>query len=271
MNAPTAYLKAFIDGDLDSFATHAALIGVIVLAEISLAVGIWLESPKDKGFREWLGLYTVLGGCIFSVIATVLLLIFDEGISRGQKTRIDAQQSVIRSQNEQLLGLRKHNIPRNLSPKDLKSLVDDMQQFGPVKYDLAAPEAMEPASFLIPQLVGAFVQLNWKFQSYTGPLPKQPIPWAAKVELPGKWAGIDPMPTPFIGIESNVFGVKIKYDTRIEIFTKIASRLTYELNASKFSEILTTPEPMAPADFIDGRVIKRPVDDVLHIEVGAKP
>jgi hypothetical protein len=95
MNAATAYFKAFIDGELDSFATHAVLIGVIALAEISLGIGIWLESPKEKGLREWLGLYTVLGGCVVSVIATVFLLIFDEGISRTQKARIDEQQSTI--------------------------------------------------------------------------------------------------------------------------------------------------------------------------------
>ena len=93
IKATMAYFNAFFDGELDSFTTHAVLVAIIAAAEIGLAIGIWLESPKDKKFREWLGLTLVLGGCVFSVIATVLLLIFDEGISRGQKTRIDAQQS----------------------------------------------------------------------------------------------------------------------------------------------------------------------------------
>src|SRR6185312_13200638 len=84
MNAVTTHIHAFVDGELDSLRTHVALVGIIVVAEIALAIGICVESPKDKGFREWLGLSLVLGGCAISVIATVLLLIFDEGISRSQ-------------------------------------------------------------------------------------------------------------------------------------------------------------------------------------------
>jgi hypothetical protein len=93
MNAATAYFKAFIDGQLDVLATHVVLIGVVVVAEISLAIGIWLESPKNKDFREWLGLFLVLGGCVLSVIATILLLVFDEGISRHQTADIEASRA----------------------------------------------------------------------------------------------------------------------------------------------------------------------------------
>jgi hypothetical protein len=88
MAAVVTYVKAFIDGEFDSFTTHCILIGVIALAEISLAVGIWLESPKDKHFREWCGLATVFVGCIISAVFTVLLLVFDEGISRGQSAEL---------------------------------------------------------------------------------------------------------------------------------------------------------------------------------------
>jgi hypothetical protein len=93
MNAIIAYVKAFFDGELEVFATHVMLIGVVVVAEISLGVGIWLESPKEKKLREWLGLVLVLGGCVFSVIATVLLLIFDEAISRHQAADIEAARA----------------------------------------------------------------------------------------------------------------------------------------------------------------------------------
>lgn len=101
MNAVIAYFKTFSDGGLDSFSTHAVLIGVIAAAEFSLGIGIWLESPKNKNLIEWLGLILVLGGCVVSVIATVLLLIFDEGISRRQ--------------NEEIIALRKNGIARSIN------------------------------------------------------------------------------------------------------------------------------------------------------------
>jgi hypothetical protein len=93
MKAAMAYFSAFVDGRLDSLWTHAILVGVIAIAELALAIGIWLESPKNKVLREWFGLGLVLGGCVISVIATIGLLIFDEGISRRQNDEIIAMQA----------------------------------------------------------------------------------------------------------------------------------------------------------------------------------
>jgi hypothetical protein len=108
MEAATALLHAFIDGKLDSFKTHAVLVAVIAAAEIGLAAGIWLESPRHKNFREWIGLLLVLSGCVASVIATVALLIFDEGISR--------------TQNGQIIALYNELVPRAVKAADVKEL-----------------------------------------------------------------------------------------------------------------------------------------------------
>jgi hypothetical protein len=82
MIAMKAFFGAFIDGRLDSFTTHSALMGIVAVAEVCLAVGIWLESPKHKTCREWIGICFVIGSCFISILATVGLLVFDEGITR---------------------------------------------------------------------------------------------------------------------------------------------------------------------------------------------
>jgi hypothetical protein len=115
MKAITAYFHAFIDGKLDSLRTHAWLVGIIAVAEISLGAGIWLESPKHKTLREWIGVLLVLGGCLLSVIATVGLLIFDEGISR--------------SQNDEIIGLRKLTATRDITLDDVKRASAKLAQY----------------------------------------------------------------------------------------------------------------------------------------------
>ena len=89
------FIVDFASGRLHESSTHWALIGVIAAAEVSLGIGIWIESPKSKSLREWLGVGLVLVGCVVSALFTVFLLIFDEGISRGQRATIWEQQSKI--------------------------------------------------------------------------------------------------------------------------------------------------------------------------------
>jgi hypothetical protein len=164
MNAATAYFRAFIGGGLDSFATHAVLIGVIATAEISLGIGIWLESPKDKGLREWVGLYTVLGGCVVSVIATVLLLIFDEGISRGQKDRIDAQQSTI-------IGLSKALAGRSIDEAAFVKVLSQATSKAPINL-VYLRENGEVFSFAL-QIQRALIRSSWMVSEPKALSPKE--------------------------------------------------------------------------------------------------
>jgi len=84
----SSFIADFSSGRLDESSTHWVLIGIIAGAEVSLGVGIWIESPKNKSFLQWLGVALVLAGCIVSALFTVFLLIFDEGISRDQRAKI---------------------------------------------------------------------------------------------------------------------------------------------------------------------------------------
>jgi len=84
---PYDFTSDFIDGRLNAVSTHIALLGVTIAAEIAVAVGIVLES-HPKTIREYLGMWLVLCGVFIGVVFTVLLFIFDEGISRTQQIQI---------------------------------------------------------------------------------------------------------------------------------------------------------------------------------------
>lgn len=90
MAAISTFLDNFSSGQLPPFQTHAVLLGGAIAAEILVAIGILLESPKEKTFREWFGLVFVFGGVVISATFTIGLFVFDEGISTAQQTRITA-------------------------------------------------------------------------------------------------------------------------------------------------------------------------------------
>lgn len=163
MSAVIAYFNAFVDGELDSFSTHAALIGVIAVAEISLGIGIWLESPRKKEFREWLGLTLVLGGCVISVIFTVLLLIFDEGISRGQKARIDAEQTVIQRQNKEIIALEKRLAPRSLTADEQTEVAKELAKYDGQQFQGAIASGLPDGRLLWESLYRALEAAHWDF------------------------------------------------------------------------------------------------------------
>ena len=163
MKAVTAYFNAFIDGKLDSLRTHAWLVGVIAVAEISLGVGIWLESPKHKTLREWVGVLLVLGGCLLSVIATVALLIFDEGISRSQSIEI--------------ISLRKNAIPRSI---DVSAFSKQLVSVPPVRAEIRYVVACGDCESLSFWLSEALKKANWSVDPII-PIAPQDRDWVRVV------------------------------------------------------------------------------------------
>jgi hypothetical protein len=82
------YVNAFFSGELDPLLTHIVLLGGAIAAEFAVAIGIVLETPKEKTLREWIGMILVLGGVSVGALFTISLFIFDEGISTAQQSKI---------------------------------------------------------------------------------------------------------------------------------------------------------------------------------------
>lgn len=119
----------FLAGELDPDWTHAVLIGGAILAEFAVAAGIILEAPKEKGIREWMGLVLVLGGVVVSAVFTILLFVFDEGISRTQQSDIGQLRLHAAQLEQSNLALEQEIQPRDLNDKEISDIVAALAPF----------------------------------------------------------------------------------------------------------------------------------------------
>jgi hypothetical protein len=95
-------VHSFLSGELDSSSVHFWLLGGSFVAEIAVGFGILLES-KFETPRERKAAALVMGGIVAGFIATFLLFVFDEAISRRQQGVISEQQSTIIGLDKALL------------------------------------------------------------------------------------------------------------------------------------------------------------------------
>jgi hypothetical protein len=156
-NAAYVYFNAFIDAKLEPFKTHIVLISVIAAAELSLGVGIWLESPKKKSFREWFGLCLVLGGCVASAIVTVALVVFDEGISRNQ-------QADIKSLTQENILLNIRATPRELDVAKFRAALSKAKK--PAKVELRYQKDQPESWWFAMQIDDALMGTGWQSSSF---------------------------------------------------------------------------------------------------------
>jgi hypothetical protein len=129
----TSIFNAFIHGELDPLPVHVVLIGIAILAEIAVARGIVLEAPppEKRSKREKWGIRLVLWGVILSALFTILLFVFDEGISNRQQARIIVLES-----------------PRTFSPSTEFASVGKQYLAG-IEFDLTAENSFEPMTLAL--------------------------------------------------------------------------------------------------------------------------
>lgn len=267
---------------------HLLLLGGATLAGILIGIGIL------KGEEKWtIAAVLVLIGVILEPIFTLWLFVYDESIGRSQQEQIriatdratDAGFDAVVANNEaaeaneraaklekeaaQLrLELARATAPRNLLTKDETALTNDLRSFGPFKYDLATPRMMEPGSFLIVQLVGALSKANWQLQSYGGPLLSQPLPFNAVMALPNMTPQKAWDTKPLTGVESDLIGIRIRYDFRLKGSSDAAFRLAFWLT---HGGAMAEPDMMPFSEAKEGEPPHHlPVDDVIHIEIGRR-
>lgn len=153
-------IDAFIDGRLDEYWTHRALIGGSIVAEVSVAAGILLESHWPRSLKDWAAVLLIICGVSFGAIFTIGLFVFDEGISRIQQSTIEVQQSKI-------IALESAFAPREveLSGDAMKALAKFSSEFQYLVISAPGLEAEQTAGQIRSLLAGA----EWK--EYLGPMP----------------------------------------------------------------------------------------------------
>jgi len=151
MAIASMYLNAFWSGGLDAFWPHIILLGTSIAAEFAVALGIILESPKEKACREKVGMILVLGGVSIGAICTIGLFVFDEGVSR-------AQQSVI-------IQLK---TPRTLSTLQKERIAAVAKKFPSIKFVAMANPDAEPWNLVL-EISGELKKAGWDWQPFPTP------------------------------------------------------------------------------------------------------
>ena len=86
------YLSAVLSGEAEPFWPHFVLLSVSIVAAFAVGFGILLESPKYSAAIHKAATWLVLGGIAIESACTVLLFVFDEGVSSALQSTISSQQ-----------------------------------------------------------------------------------------------------------------------------------------------------------------------------------
>ena len=96
------YLNSFFSGDVDPLWPHIVLLTASVLASFAVGGGIIFESPKYSEAVHRVATKLVIIGVVVEAICTIVLFVFDEGISSKQQSTIEAQQKKVIALEERL-------------------------------------------------------------------------------------------------------------------------------------------------------------------------
>ena len=107
-----SYISTFFSGSVDPFWPHFILLGCAIIGGIAVGLGIIMESEKWS-----LATILVVIGVATEAVFTIMLFLFDEGISSAQQSRITDLDTQLVARTKELLEVRKLTADRNLSKK----------------------------------------------------------------------------------------------------------------------------------------------------------
>jgi hypothetical protein len=165
-----ATFSAFWLDHLGSDWTHALFLVGTFIAEVAVGAGIIIESPKNKTCKDWLAIVLVVGGVSLSVLFTLALFMFDEGISSSQQSNIIDLETRLDARTKELLEVRKLTADRSLTQDEQKSLTKMLSVFpGQPAKIVIFPVTFE-GKWIAGQIYGAMLKAQWKVAS-----PERPI------------------------------------------------------------------------------------------------
>jgi len=128
-----------------------------VLATIAVGLGIiWEHGPPDV---QRVANRLVIGGVIVETVCSIWLFAYDENISAEQ-------QSIIRSQNSQIIALETRLAPRLI--KDPEGMVKKLKPFPGIPFDIGIQPVDETLGFL-DQLIPVLTKAGWVWRPTTRP------------------------------------------------------------------------------------------------------
>ena len=160
MAAMLTYLSNFFSGQVDSLWPHVVLLTGSVLASFAVGGGIIFESPKYSERVHRIATKLVIAGVVVEAVCTIVLFVFDEGISSKQQSTIEAQQ-------EKIIALEMALSPRGI---DEKKIAEDLKSFSNIAVVVRSISEMEPRRTA--GQITATLRMHAGWQKYTGTLPE---------------------------------------------------------------------------------------------------
>jgi hypothetical protein len=149
MAATLAYFRNFFSGGVDPGWPHGILLSITVLASFAVAAGILLERPKYSESVHRIATWLVLCGVAVEAFCTIVLFVFDEGISNAQQDKI--------------IALEKRLLARSLSDEQISAIAERLKPFSGQEFDIVAywknPESLGLAN----RLFEALNKADWKY------------------------------------------------------------------------------------------------------------
>jgi hypothetical protein len=177
----------------------------------------------------------VVMGVAVEAAFTIVLFVFDEGISAAQKSTIEAEQSKI-------IALEKQIAPRDLLPEQQKTVADKIRSFSGMHFDLSMTTELEPMR-LLDKIEDALRLGEWIESPYSGSV-----------------ASFNRVNRPNVGVR-NVAGVWVLYPKPSgPTYEKAAKALREALDSEGIVGSFITIDPGGPGDL-----------NAIHVWVGEKP
>jgi hypothetical protein len=157
IKAISSLVAEFTDGSsFDAVETHEWLIGVCIAGSLAVGFGILLESWPPKSLKAKIAMGLVIGGVVVEALFTILLFVFDEGISSSQQKVISAQQSKI-------IALETRLAPRIISEAQKLELIAKLKSFdGGLEFDAAVEIHDNEQVQLLSSLMDILTKAAWK-------------------------------------------------------------------------------------------------------------
>jgi hypothetical protein len=149
MAAMLTYLSNFFSGGVDPLWPHVALLTVSVLASFAVAGGIIFESPKYSTSVHRIATWLVIGGVAIEALCTIVLFVFDEGISGAQQDKIIALESRLAA--------------RTLTVEQQHSIASAVSKFPGITFEISTYRHNTEAISLSKQIMFSLNEAKWDF------------------------------------------------------------------------------------------------------------
>ena len=151
-----SYISTFFSGSVDPFWPHFILLGCAIIGGIAVGLGIIMESEKWS-----LATILVVIGVATEAVFTIMLFLFDEGISSAQQSKITDLDTQLVARTKELLEVRKLTADRNLSKKEGQSLTELLSSFAGQQAKIVIFPVNFEASFVADEIYGAMLNARW--------------------------------------------------------------------------------------------------------------